>query len=44
MNDKVITGSWDGLPIWRWKTSGERLAEELENEMLKREDSKNDAL
>lgn len=26
--DKVITGWWNGEPIWRWKTAEERLADE----------------
>ena len=31
-NDIVITGEWDGQPIWREKTSGEKLLEAIEKE------------
>lgn len=31
MPRKIITGDWDGEPIWRWETSAERLVRELEN-------------
>lgn len=27
MNEKIITGWWDGEPIWRWKTAEDRLSE-----------------
>ena len=27
---KIITGEWDGLPIWRYQTVGKLLIEELE--------------
>lgn len=27
--EKIILGYWDGLPIWRYKTAAEQLAEEL---------------
>ena len=26
---KIILGEWDGLPIWRYQTAGEALADEL---------------
>ena len=29
---KVITGDWDGEPIWREETSGERLLKVIEEE------------
>ena len=25
MDEKIITGWWDGEPIWRWKTPEEKL-------------------
>lgn len=28
----IITGEWDGQPIWRQKTAGEKLVELLEQE------------
>ena len=28
-NQIVVTGHWDGVPIWRPKTSAELLAEEI---------------
>lgn len=28
--DIVVTGEWDGQPIWRRKTAGELLAERIE--------------
>ena len=30
VGEKVITGEWDGQPIWRKRTAGEVLANELE--------------
>ena len=34
--EKIITGDWDGQPIWRYKTSAEKLLEEIEkNKKLK---------
>ena len=36
MQDIVITGNWDGQPIWRPKTSTERLSEALERQMQRR--------
>ena len=27
MNEKIITGWWNGEPIWRWKTAEDRLNE-----------------
>ena len=29
---KVITGDWDGQPIWRYQTSGEELSELIEKQ------------
>lgn len=37
MQDIVITGEWDGKPIWRPKTSSEKLSEELEKVRIARE-------
>jgi hypothetical protein len=31
--EKIITGNWDGEPIWRPKTSSEKLIEALDEEM-----------
>lgn len=30
MNDIIITGSWDGQPIWRYKTAQEKLLEAIQ--------------
>lgn len=35
--EKVITGNWNGEPIWRQKTAGEQLAELLEAEQYDKE-------
>jgi len=40
MNEIKIMGEWDGQPIWREKTSGELLAEELEKEEKEESDNK----
>lgn len=32
MRKKIQTGTWDGEPIWREQTSGERLVEALHEE------------
>lgn len=29
VGEKIITGNWDGQPIWRRKTAGEELADEI---------------
>lgn len=31
--EKIITGEWDGQPIWRQKTAHDKLAEELNKPM-----------
>ena len=28
---KIITGEWDGEPIWRYQTAGEALVEALDH-------------
>lgn len=33
-NDIIIQGEWDGQPIWREKTSGEKLAYKLRDTKL----------
>lgn len=34
MPEKIITGDWDGIPIWRYKTAEELLLEELEKNLI----------
>lgn len=29
VGEKIVTGDWDGVPIWRRKTAGEELADEI---------------
>lgn len=29
VGEKIVTGDWDGQPIWRRKTAGEELADEI---------------
>jgi len=31
---KIITGNWEGQPIWREQTAGEALLEEIENNKI----------
>jgi len=34
--EKIITGHWDGQEIWREKTSGEKLADMLDEAQAKK--------
>lgn len=36
VGQKIITGDWDGEPIWRRKTSGEELADMLDEQENKK--------
>ncbi len=33
VGDKIVNGWWDGQPIWRRKTAGEELADEITKTM-----------
>lgn len=36
MKPIVITGNWDGQPIWREKTMGEILADEIDKDLARK--------
>ena len=38
--EKIITGWWDGLPIWRYKTSQEKFLEVVNEVETKRKQDK----
>lgn len=46
MTDKIITGNWDGQPIWRQKMPSDYLAEEIEknekDKLLNKEQKQNE--